>query len=248
MSQYGIKADQRTLLAWVKHWFKFIYGKRHFLLRIVLIFLFPLWLTYWIAHPLSSPLELNTDFKILNINSPEFISTSTLGALRESAVAIFDISLNIGFRDLCIKNKGFISINGKLINKELSERLSGAGAVSLEIAVGSSTSAFLVKPEQQNCVIFNKKEKNISYNLSEKKFFLKPDNSVLEKYVEPNSDPEKPLYTIEIGDINKNVLFSYRVSSLDIFVKLIVIFLFWNSLLLLTIKLCKFLRFGNKEV
>ncbi|MEK7508215.1 MAG: hypothetical protein AAB602_04020, partial [Patescibacteria group bacterium] len=223
-------------------------SKYYFLLRIILVFFFPLGLTCWIVKPFSPPLELNTNFKTLNINSPEFISTSTLNNFRELAVAIFDAPLNLGFRELCIKNNGFISINGKLISQDLSDKLSGAGAVSLELSIGSSTSAFLVKPGQQECVTFNKKEKNISYNLSEKKFLLKPDNSILEKYVEPSNNPEKPGYTIEIGDIHQNVVFSYRVSLLDMIVKFLLIFVFWNSLLLLVIKLYKFLKSGIKEI
>ncbi len=84
--------------------------------------------------------------------------------------------------------------------------------------------------------------------MSEKKFLLKPDNSILEKYVEPSNNPEKPGYTIEIGDIHQNVVFSYRVSLLDMIVKFLLIFVFWNSLLLLVIKLYKFLKSGIKEI
>jgi hypothetical protein len=248
MGQHGVDGDWDKLLAWFGCGFKFVYSKRYYLLRVVLVFLFPLLLTCWIVQPLDPPLELNTDFKTLNINSPEFISTSTIRALRESAVAVFDVSLNLGFRDLCVKNKGFVSINGNLVNQELSDKLSGVGAVNLEISIGSSTSVFLVKPGQQKCAIFYKKEKNINYNFSEKKFLLKPDNPILEKYIEPNNDPEKPAYTIEIGDINKNVIFSYQASLLDAFTKLIIIFLFWNSFLLLIIKLYKFLRFGWRSI
>lgn len=222
----------------------FLYSRRYFLLRFFLIILFPFCLTYWVTQPFHPPFESHTGFKTLDINAPQFISTSTLSIIREMATDLLETPLNLGFRKLCIQNKGFISINGNLINQEQSDDLSGTGAVNLEVFIGSSTATFLVKPGRTECQTFKKREENISYTLSEKKFVAMPENSILQKYIEPINDPKGPMYSTVISDANENVIFSYQVSPFDIALKFLMIFVFWNTLQLLLVKLFKCLRYG----
>ena len=208
-------------------------------IRYFFVLVIPALLYFWIFQPFYKK-ELPQSQN--EIAPPQKLSTNDV--IRKVISDIIETPLGLGFRDFCAKNEGIVSINDKPITEEQSE-LSGAGIAEISIKVENGASNdFGVKPGAEHCIPFIKTSDQFHYELGQKKTLIKPEENILRKYFLPNEDIHRSEYKFNINF--DNVKFFYKKNIYDNWAKGIVFFIFWESVLLLVIKIFKFLKFGSK--
>lgn len=222
--------------------FKSIYIRRYFLLKIIFLFIIPFFL-YW---GIFEPRYINELPKTQDQNGMSLSKLSTINVIRMVISNIIDTPLNLGFRNFCIKNDGLVWINEKLVTKEQS-KISGIGIAEVNLKINDGkVERHSVKSEDEKCIPFIKKDDQINYEYSRDATLVKPEDTILRQYFSPNPDITKPEYKISIN--LDNIRFFYKKNIYDNFAKGIIFFIFWESLVILVIKIYKLLKFGYKNV
>lgn len=163
--------------------------------------------------------------------------------LRALLNQFMDTTLNLGIYNFCVKNNGFLEINGEPVTKaEGEESPDKIGFAKVEIGNPEldSTSTFLVAPGDNECQTIIVDSDVFNLNLTPAGGVVMEGPAYMETHFAPNPDVNQPVYLSSIDFDQVKVSF-YR-NPWAIAIEWIAIFIFWDGIVILGNEIRKFLR------
>lgn len=198
-------------------------------LRIVLVIGVPIFLWWFLFRPFET-IQLRPNVLHIIITPAQ----TEKNFVRSVIAQTIETSLSLGYYRVCILNRGLIFINGNPITRDQIEKANTEiGIAKIDVSDGNGSTTLAIKPQETKCVRLYSADENIDIEFSPVGARVKDDGfEFFEKNFKPNDDLSKSAYELSLNFDNVEILYKNDIASI-LLAKLLIIFIFINSFILL---------------